>query len=40
VVYTGDIYYGLWYPIAVTGISLVVGLVSLKETRQVDLNNV
>jgi hypothetical protein len=25
VVYTGDIFYGLWYPVLVTGVSLVVG---------------
>ena len=29
---TGDIYYGLWYPIVVAGITLVVGLVALPET--------
>jgi MFS family permease len=40
VVYTGDIFYGLWYPIVVTGVSLVVGLCCLKETRTVDLDNV
>jgi MFS family permease len=39
VVYTGDIYYGLWYPIAVTAISLVVSTLCLKETRHVDLDN-
>ncbi|WP_426150944.1 MFS transporter [Pseudomonas sp. DC3000-4b1] len=38
VVYTGDIYYGLWYPILVTAVSLVVGLIALKETRHVDLD--
>ena len=40
VVYTGDIFYGLWYPILVTGVSLVVGLFYLKETKNVDINNV
>jgi MFS family permease len=25
VVYTGDIFYGLWYPVVITGVSLVVG---------------
>ncbi|MCH8685283.1 MFS transporter [Pedomonas mirosovicensis] len=29
---TGDIYYGLWYPIVVAGITLVVGLLFLPET--------
>ncbi|MBH3426649.1 MFS transporter [Pseudomonas alkylphenolica] len=40
VVYTGDIFYGLWYPVLVTGVSLVVGLFCLKETRNVDLDKV
>ncbi len=40
VVYTGDIFYGLWYPVLVTGISLVVGLFCLKETRDVDIDKV
>lgn len=40
VVYTGDIFYGLWYPVLVTGVSLIVGLLCLKETRQVDLDAV
>lgn len=39
VVYTGDIFYGLWYPVLVTGISLVVGTLCLKETKNVDLDN-
>jgi MFS family permease len=30
---TGDIYYGLWYPIAVAVLTLVVGLLLLPETR-------
>jgi predicted MFS family arabinose efflux permease len=29
---TGDIYYGLWYPIVVAGIAFVVGLLFLPET--------
>ena len=29
---TGNVYYGLWYPIVVTGITLVVGLLFLPET--------
>jgi MFS family permease len=35
---TGDIYYGLWYPIVVAAITLVVGLVALPETfkRSID----
>jgi MFS family permease len=35
---TGDIYYGLWYPIVVAGATLVVGLLFLPETfkRRID----
>jgi MFS family permease len=35
---TGDIYYGLWYPIVVAAITLLVGLVALPETfkRSID----
>jgi MFS family permease len=35
---TGDIYYGLWYPIVVAGITLIVGLFLLPETfkRSID----
>lgn len=29
---TGNIYYGLWYPIVVAGITLVIGMVFLPET--------
>jgi len=29
---TGDIYYGLWYPVAVAAVTFVVGLVFLPET--------
>ena len=29
---TGDIYYGLWYPIVVAGATLVLGLLFLPET--------
>ncbi|MEX3773133.1 MFS transporter [Pseudomonas sp. MYb118] len=38
VVYTGDIFYGLWYPVLITAVSLVVGMLCLRETKQVDLN--
>ncbi len=35
---TGDIYYGLWYPIIIAGLTLVVGLFFLPETfrRNID----
>lgn len=40
VVYTGDIFYGLWYPVLITGVSVVVGIFCLKETKDVDLDKV
>jgi hypothetical protein len=35
---TGDIYYGLWYPIIVSVITLVIGGLFLKETKHRDIN--
>ncbi|NMY76534.1 MFS transporter [Pseudomonas sp. WS 5071] len=40
VVYTGDIFYGLWYPVLITGVSLVVGMLCLKETKDVNIDKV
>ena len=40
VVYTGDIFYGLWYPVVITGVSLVVGMICLKETKDVNIDKV
>ena len=40
VVYTGDIFYGLWYPVVITGVSLVVGMMCLKETKDVNIDKV
>jgi hypothetical protein len=34
---TGDIYAGLWYPIVVAAMTLVVGAVFLRETKDVDI---
>jgi MFS family permease len=34
---TGDIYYGLWYPIVVALITLVIGVLFLKETKDRDI---
>ena len=31
---TGNIYYGLWYPIAVAALTVIVGILFLPETRQ------
>ena len=30
---TGDIYYGLWYPIAVAAMSFVIGMLFIRETK-------
>src|SRR5262249_59958017 len=34
---TGNIYSGLWYPIAVAAMSFVVGLIFLPETKDRDI---
>jgi hypothetical protein len=34
---TGNIYNGLWYPIIVSVMTLVIGLVFLRDTRGVDI---
>src|SRR5690606_23227537 len=38
--YKGDIYYGLWYPIIIALMTLVIGLIFVRDTRSVDLNKV
>jgi hypothetical protein len=35
---TGNIYAGLWYPIIVAVMTLVIGGVFLRDTRGVDIN--
>lgn len=34
---TGDIYYGLWYPVTVAAISCVIGFAFVRETHQEDI---
>lgn len=34
---TGNIYYGLWYPVTVAAVCLVVGLLFVRDSRTVDL---
>ncbi len=34
---TGNIYNGLWYPIAIAAMTLVVGVLFLHETKDVDI---
>jgi hypothetical protein len=36
---TGDIYAGLWYPIIVAVMTLIVGAIFLKDTRGVDMES-
>ena len=34
---TGDIYYGLWYPVIVASVTFVIGMIFIKETKDVDI---
>ena len=34
---TGNIYAGLWYPVTVAAVTFVVGLLLVRETKDVDL---
>jgi MFS family permease len=36
---TGSIYSGLWYPIAIAAITLVIGALFVKETKDVDIRS-
>ncbi len=38
VAFKGDIYYGLWYPVIVAAMSLVIGALFLRETKDVDIS--
>lgn len=37
VAYKGDIYYGLWYPIIIAAGTFVIGMLFIKETKDVDI---
>ncbi|WP_235919283.1 MFS transporter [Aureimonas psammosilenae] len=37
---TGDIYYGLWYPIVIAAITFVIGMIFVKETKNNDIDAV
>ncbi|MGH8131008.1 MAG: MFS transporter, partial [Steroidobacteraceae bacterium] len=39
VVLTGNIYHGLWYPISIAAMSGIVGLIGLRETKDVDIRS-
>jgi hypothetical protein len=34
---TGDIYYGLWYPVVIATMTFVVGMLFIRETKDVDI---
>lgn len=36
--YRGDIYYGLWYPVVIAAMSLIIGMIFVKDTLGTDLN--
>ncbi|WP_271897702.1 MFS transporter [Candidatus Phyllobacterium onerii] len=38
--FKGDIYYGLWYPIIVAAMTLIIGLLFVRETKGTDLHDV
>jgi MFS family permease len=33
----GNIYYGLWYPIIIAGMTFIIGMLFVKETKDVDI---
>ncbi|MER8550591.1 MFS transporter [Mesorhizobium sp. M0976] len=36
--YKGDIYYGLWYPVVIAAMSLVIGMIFIRDTLGTDLH--
>ena len=36
---TGDIYYGLWYPIVIAAMTFVIGMLFVRETKDVDIHS-
>ena len=35
---TGDIFYGLWYPVVVAAATFVIGFFFIRETRHADID--
>ena len=33
----GNIYSGLWYPIIIAGMTFVIGMLFIKETKDIDI---
>ena len=40
VAYQGDIYYGLWFPVVIALVTVVIGLLFVKETKDVDIKDI
>jgi MFS family permease len=38
--FKGDIYYGLWYPIIIAAMTLMIGLIFVRDTKGTDLHDV
>jgi hypothetical protein len=36
---TGNIYYGLWYPVVVALVTVVVGFLFIRDRKDVDLHD-
>jgi len=36
--YKGDIYYGLWYPVVVAAVTLIIGMIFVRDTLGTDLH--
>jgi MFS family permease len=36
---TGNLYYGLWYPILIAGLTVIIGSINLKETKDVNIES-
>jgi hypothetical protein len=34
---TGDMYSGLWYPVVIAAVTFVIGMIFVKETKDVDI---
>lgn len=37
--YKGDIYYGLWYPVVIAAMTLIIGMIFVKDTLGTDLHS-
>jgi hypothetical protein len=36
---TGNIYYGLWYPVVIASATFVIGMIFIRETKNVDIHD-